>query len=103
MSAGEQKDVFSAALGETLQKDCSYDVVQSVHEQLRQRIAEHKESRDPQMLTLSAREMGDILQGSGVPEEVPGEAPQEAEESAPAEAAEGPPAEAEESAAVLNE
>ena len=69
MSAGEQKDVFSAALGETLQKDCSYDVVQSVHEQLRQRIAEHKESRDPQMLTLSVREMGDILQGSGVPEE----------------------------------
>ena len=42
------------ALGDTLQKDCSYDVVQSVHEQLRQRIVEHKESRDPEPLTLDA-------------------------------------------------
>lgn len=30
--------VFSTALEDTLQKDCSYDVVQSAHEQLRERI-----------------------------------------------------------------
>lgn len=69
MSAGEQKNVFGTTLGDILQKDCSYDVVQSVHEQLRQRIAEHKESHDPEVLTLSVREMGDILESSGVPEE----------------------------------
>ena len=61
--------MFSTALGDTLQKDCSYDVVQSVHEQLRERIAEHKESRDPEMLTLSVREVGDVLTNSGVSEE----------------------------------
>ena len=69
MSAEEQRNVFSTALGDTLQKDCSYDVVQSVHEQLRERIAEHKESRDPEMLTLSVREVGDVLTNSGVSEE----------------------------------
>ena len=69
MSAEEQKSVFSTALGDTLQKDCSYDVVQSVHEQLRQRIAEHKESKDPELLALTVREMGDVLTNSGVPAE----------------------------------
>lgn len=69
LSAEEQKNVFSTALGDTLQKDCSYDVVQSVHEQLRERIAEHKESRDPEVLTLSIREVGDVLTNGGVPAE----------------------------------
>lgn len=69
MSAEEQKNVFVTALGDTLQKECSYDVVQSVHEQLRERIAEHKESHDPEVLTLSIREVGDVLTNSGVSEE----------------------------------
>ena len=69
MSAEEQKNVFSAALGDTLQEDCSYDVVQSVHEQLRGRIEEHKESKDPEPLELSVQEVGEILAGSGVPGE----------------------------------
>ena len=69
MSAEEQKNVFGTALGDTLQKECSYDVVQSVHEQLRERIAEHKESQDPEVLTLSIREVGDVLTISGVSEE----------------------------------
>lgn len=69
LSAEEQKNVFNTALGDTLQKDCSYDVVQSVHEQLCQRIAEHKESKDPEPLALSVREVGDVLANSGVPDE----------------------------------
>lgn len=69
MSAEEQKNVFSTALGDTLQGDCSYDVVQSVHEQLRGRIEEHKESKDPEPLELSVQEVGEILAGSGVPGE----------------------------------
>ena len=65
LSAEEQKNAFGTALGDTLQQDCSYHVVQSVHEQLRQRIVEHKESRDPQPLTLTLHEVGDMLAGSG--------------------------------------
>ena len=66
MSAEEQRNVFGTALGDTLQKDCSYDVVQSVHEQVRGRIAEHKESKDPEPLKLTVREVGEMLSGSGV-------------------------------------
>ena len=69
LSAEEQKNAFGAALGDTLQQDCSYDVVQSVHEQLRGRIQEHKESRDPAPLELTVGDVGGILSESGVSEE----------------------------------
>ena len=65
----EQKNVFDTALADTLEKDCSYDVVQSVHEQLRGRIQEHKESRDPAPLELTVGDVGGILSESGVSEE----------------------------------
>ena len=66
LSAGEQKELFGSLLTRTLDKQCSFDVVQAVHEQLSERMAMHKESRDPEPLTLSAAEMGDILENSGV-------------------------------------
>ena len=69
MSAVEQKNVFDTALADTLEKDCSYDVVQSVHEQLRGRIQEHKESHDPAPLELTVGDVGGILSESGVSEE----------------------------------
>ena len=40
MSAAEQKETFQDILSDALDKDCSYDVLQSVHEQLRERLAE---------------------------------------------------------------
>ncbi|MDD6300040.1 DUF4317 domain-containing protein [Hornefia butyriciproducens] len=69
MSAEEQKILFDDALSSALQEDCCYDVVQSVHEQVRCRIAEHKESKDPEPLVLSIPEVGDVLRHSGVPAE----------------------------------
>ena len=68
LSAAEQKNVFDTALCETLESDCSYELVQSVHEQIRGRIAEHKESRDPAPLELTVGDVGGILADSGVPE-----------------------------------
>lgn len=69
MSPLQQKNAFGTALGEALESECSYDVVQSVHEQVRTRVAEHKESRDPEPLELSLREVEQILENSGVPSE----------------------------------
>ena len=69
MSPQEQQNLFAAALTETLEKDCSYDVVQAVHEQLRGRIQEHKESRDPEPLAVTAGEVSGVLRNCGVPEE----------------------------------
>ena len=36
-------------------------VVQSIHEQLRERLEEHRESKDPEPLSLTAGEVGGIL------------------------------------------
>ena len=69
MSAVEQKNVFDSALADTLDQDCSYGVIQSVHEQIRGRIEDHKESRDPNPLELSVTEVGSILSHSGVSDE----------------------------------
>lgn len=69
MSAGEQKMTFQEVLTETLEEDCSFEVIQSVHERICERIVEHKESKDPAPLDLSGREVGEILENSGVPKE----------------------------------
>lgn len=66
MSAVEQKNIFGTALTDTLDKACSYDVVQSVHEQIRARIEDHKELHDPEPLELTVSDVGGILAGSGV-------------------------------------
>lgn len=71
MSALAQRDNFSAVLSESAEKTLSYDVVQSIHEQLSDRILVHKESKDPEPLTISNAELGDILETSGMePERV---------------------------------
>lgn len=69
MSAAEQKTAFQTALEDALEEKCSIDVMQSIHERLRERIDEHKESRDPEPLTVSARDLGNILTDCGVAEE----------------------------------
>ena len=66
MSARQQRETFSAVLCEADEKPLSYDLVQSVHEQLSDRILVHKESKDPEPLTISSVELGDILESSGL-------------------------------------
>lgn len=69
MSAPEQREAFESALSEALEDACSIDVVQAVHEQLVERIAQHKESKNPEPLALTTREVGRILADCGVAEE----------------------------------
>ncbi len=69
MSAEEQKAAFQTALTEALETNCSFDVVQSVHEQIRERIVQHKESKNPDSLEITARELSEILKNNGIPEE----------------------------------
>ncbi len=68
MSAPEQREAFQAALSDALEGECSLEVVQAVHGRLTERIGQHKESRDPEPLTVTAREVGDILEDCGVGE-----------------------------------
>lgn len=69
MSAAEQREAFETALQEGLESACSMAVVQSVHEQLRERLEEHKESKSQEPLALTAGEIGGILRQCGVEEE----------------------------------
>ena len=69
MSSAEQRESFETALTGALESDCSYSVLQTVHEQIHEKIAAHAESKDPEPLTMSVSDVGAILQGSGVAEE----------------------------------
>ena len=69
MSAAEQKETFQSVLSETLEDAFNVEVAQAVHEQLTDRITQHRESKNPEPLALTAREVGIILQDCGVVQE----------------------------------
>ena len=69
MPAAEQREVFQAVLEDTLDEDLSLEVVQTVHEQLRDMIQERDKDKTAEPLTISRREMSGMLQSCGVPEE----------------------------------
>ncbi|MDD6200203.1 MAG: DUF4317 family protein, partial [Firmicutes bacterium] len=64
--AYEQKKSFEALLGTALDEECSLDVVQTVHDQIAQRIALHKESKVPEPLLVSKEEVKEALTSCGV-------------------------------------
>lgn len=67
--ADEQKRSFEALLTASLGEDCSLDVVQSVHDELCQRIEMHKESKIPEPLTVGKEDVKDMLSSCGVAQE----------------------------------
>ena len=66
MSSEEQRQLFETALTDALEEEYSYAVAQTVHEQLRERIEQHREEKDPEPLSLTAGEIGEMLRSSGV-------------------------------------
>ncbi|MBQ4631509.1 MAG: DUF4317 domain-containing protein [Clostridia bacterium] len=70
MSAPQQKETFADTLSDTLEKECSFDVVQTVHEKIRERVTVHKESKIPEPLEFDAHDVGYILKSGGVSPEV---------------------------------
>lgn len=69
MPAAEQQDSFNSILCEALEEQCSYDVVQTVHEQLCGIIEAHKESKTDEPLAVSKRAVDTVLESCGVSEE----------------------------------
>jgi hypothetical protein len=53
-------------LGETLADDCSYEVMQSVHEQLCAMIEEHKTNKEADPLAISKGTVKSVLKSCGV-------------------------------------
>ena len=66
--AAEQKKSFEALLTTSLAEECSLDVVQTVHDQICQRIALHKESKVPDPLLISKEDVKEVLSSCGVSE-----------------------------------
>ena len=66
--AAEQKKTFEALLTTSLGEDCSLDVVQTVHDQICQRIEMHKEAKVPDPLLITKEDVKDVLKDCGVKE-----------------------------------
>ena len=64
--AAEQKKTFEALLTTSLEEECSLDVVQTVHDQLCQRIELHKESKVPEPLMISKADVKEVLSSCGI-------------------------------------
>ena len=69
MSAGGQKDAFGGSLSAALGTDCSLEVIQAVHEDIREKLAFHKESKEPEAPEIYIEDVDDILRKSGVPDD----------------------------------
>ena len=69
MSAGAQKDAFGGSLSAALGTDCSLEVIQAVHEDIREKLAFHKESKEPEAPEIYIEDVDDILRKIGVPDE----------------------------------
>ena len=68
-AAAEQKVAFEALLTTTLAEECSMDVVQTVHDEICQRIEMHKEAKVPEPLKISKEDVKAVLNQCGVSQE----------------------------------
>ena len=64
--AAEQKKSFEALLASSLENECNLEVVQQVHDQLRECIELHKESKMKEPLLVSKEQVKDALTQCGV-------------------------------------
>ena len=64
LSAGDQKETFNAMIDETLEDDCTFEVVKNLHEKLHEFVEERKD--EPEPVTLAKAEVTRLLEASGV-------------------------------------
>ena len=68
LPAAQQKQSFEALLTTSLGDECSLEVVQTVHDELCQRIQLHKESKVPEPLLVGKEDVKEVLSSCGVSE-----------------------------------
>ena len=69
MPAATQKETFQEMLCEVLDDDCRFDVVQGVHDKMRELVELHKASKDPTPLTLPKSALKRMLLDCGLSEQ----------------------------------
>lgn len=68
MPAEEQKEAFQEVLAESLAEECSYEVMQTVHEKLCGLIEDHKANKEEEPLAISRETVRQVLSSCGVEE-----------------------------------
>jgi hypothetical protein len=64
--AAQQKQSFEALLTTSLGDECDLNVVQTVHEQITQRIEMHKEAKVAEPLMISKEDVKEVLSSCGI-------------------------------------
>ncbi len=65
-SAPVKKDDFKSCLKETLEEECDFSIVRSVHNQISEMVEEHKNSKEDEPLKLSKQTFKTVLEYCGV-------------------------------------
>lgn len=68
MPAAVQKETFQTILSGTLENECNFDTVQTVHNKIQEIIEEHKENKVSEPLVVSKNTVKQILKASAVPD-----------------------------------
>lgn len=61
-----QKESFHTVIQEALEEECSFEVVETVHDELCSMLEEHKASKEPEPLAISKRVVKGVLESCGV-------------------------------------
>ena len=69
MPATEQKETFQSILSESIGEDCNMNIVKAVHTEIAEMLEEHKNSKNPDPLTLKKENIKDVLISCSVSEE----------------------------------
>ena len=64
-----QTATFNECLADVLSEECDLEVVRSVHSQISELIETHKESKDPEPLTITKATVKTVLESCGIAEE----------------------------------
>lgn len=66
MSASQKKESFDNCIAETLEEDCDFEVIRSVHDQISEMVTVHKETKQEEPLKLSKNHLKSVLEYCGV-------------------------------------
>lgn len=69
MPANVQKEALGGVLSASLKEECSYDVVQTVHDTIYARVEAQKEQKDEPYIAVTKKDLTDTLTHMGVSEE----------------------------------
>ena len=68
MPADTQKETFDTLLQESLGEDCSFELVQAIHETVSAQVEAHKEAKIPEPLVLQKEDVRELLTECGATE-----------------------------------